>query len=251
MRCRLVVLLALLTGFSSAAGAEPISLHDTTLILEEAFRADAQVLQHAVALAGREWSYTLTHELAGETPHLLSWSLPIVIGEDGGQPALGAASLDYRYQIGGRDRDRYGFAPRVSLLLPVNPDANMSPGMSVAAPLTLAHGEALASHWNLSAAVVGEEDGSRSNEISAGAGFSRVINHRTVFVLEAVASWSRIDTGPVGGESRSVVVCPAVRRVVELGGVRLVPGLGLPITIEREDRSVGVSFHLMLENSLE
>ncbi|MCA1733844.1 MAG: hypothetical protein LC732_09600, partial [Acidobacteria bacterium] len=156
MRSRLCFLLFLQLAAVPAGAADPISLSDTTFLVEEAFRADAPVLQHAVGFSDRVWNYTLTQEWAGTSPHLVGYSVPLEMGERGGEVALGAASLDYRYQAGGREEDVFGFAPRMSLIVPLTSGA--ATGVAVSAPLTIRHGSRVASHWNVGGSLTPEHD---------------------------------------------------------------------------------------------
>lgn len=244
-------LLFLLTAAGSAGAADPISLSDATFLVEEAFRADAPALQHAFGFSDRAWTYTLTHEWAGASPHLVGFSLPLGMGESGGEVTVGAASLDYRYQAGGRDEDVFGFAPRISLLVPLTSDAES--GIVVSAPLTIRHGSRVTSHWNVGGSWTPEHDydSIAKREMIAGAALARVMNHRTVGVLEARVSWTEeIFDGSPASRSRAIVVSPGLRRAVDIAGYRLVPGIAIPLTFEGGDRSLGFAFHVMFESAL-
>ncbi|MFN2240325.1 MAG: hypothetical protein ABR524_13125 [Thermoanaerobaculia bacterium] len=249
MRSLLFSLLFLLLATFSAGAADPISLSDATFLVEEAFRADAPVLQHAFGFSERAWNYTLTHEWAGTSPHLVGYSVPLELGERGGEVALGAASLDYRYQAGGRDEDVFGFAPRMSLIVPLTSGA--ATGVAVSAPLTVRHGSRVASHWNVGGSWTPEHDSIASREAFAGAAIARVLNQRTVGVVEATVTWTQeIFDGSPASRSRAIVVSPGIRRAIDVAGYRLVPGIAIPLTIEGGDRSLDVAFHVMFENAL-
>jgi hypothetical protein len=246
MRSHLSFLLFLLLAVPAGA-ADPISLADSTFLVEEAFRADAPALQHALGFSDRSWNYTLTQEWAGASPHLVGYSIPLEIGARGGEVALGAASLDYRYQVGGRDEDGFGFAPRMSLTVPLTSGA--APGVAVSAPLTVHHGVRMASHWNVEGSWTPEHASIASREAVAGAALARALNHRTVGVVEATVTWTQeiLDGSPA---SRTIVVSPGIRRAIDVAGYRLVPGIAIPLTIEGGDRSLGVAFDVMFENAL-
>ena len=249
MRSLLPFLLFLPLAAGPAGAAEPISLSDATFLVEEAFRADAPVLQHAFGFSDRAWNYTLTHEWAGNSPHLVGYSIPLEMGEGGGEVALGAASLDYRFRAGGRDEDVFGFAPRISLIVPLASGA--APGVAVSAPLTVRHGSRVASHWSVGGSWAPERDSIASREAFAGAAIARVLNQRTVGVVEATVTWTQeIFDGSPALRLRSIVLSPGIRRAIDIAGYRLVPGIAIPLTIEGGDRSLGVAFHVMFENAL-
>ena len=126
-----------------------------------------------------------------------------------------------------------------------------TPGVAVSAPLTIRHGNRVASHWTVGGSWTPEHDSGASREAFAGAALARVLNQRTVGVIATTVTWTEetLNGSPVS-RSRGVVVSPGIRRAIDVGGYRLVPGLAIPLAIEGGDRSLGVAFHVMFESPL-
>ena len=104
---------------------EPAPIEDNSFLVEEAYNQGRGVVQHintytrSPGAAG--WMYTFTQEwpLDGRT-HQLSYTVPLGRNDEAptGGTGLGDIALNYRYQIGGGERDGFALAPRATLLLP-------------------------------------------------------------------------------------------------------------------------------------
>ncbi|HEU4520638.1 MAG TPA: hypothetical protein VFT12_01475 [Thermoanaerobaculia bacterium] len=229
---RRLLICALLAA--APAFAETPSLPNSTFLVEEAWRADSMVMQHAVAYGSDEWSYTWTHEWASaERPHRVAWSLPLTPG-----PVAGDLSLDYVYQIKGEENDWLAIAPRVSAMVPFS---GSSPGLQLALPVTISHTARFATHWNIRSTWT---RGARSSELAVATAAVAAIGADTVVVFE-----SELLLSP--REPRALTVSPGIRWNARLlGRPGVVPGLAFPVTFSEGASSAGVAFHVMFEHSL-
>ena len=215
---------------------------------EEAWHSDASVIQHAFGYAGDTWNYSWTQEWARrDTPHVFGYSIPVDL--DGGETNLGDVSVSYRYQTSINEAIT---GPRLSFVVPASiPDEPESRrfGLEVALPLSLAHSERLASHWNLRIGWFDLEEGSEQ-EIVVGAAIVVAPGARSVALLETEMRHVRtVVPGIVEEESLELTVSPGFRHAfVSLRDSGIVPGISLPVTFSAGDRRVALVFHAMFEH---
>lgn len=236
MRPLLVALLICTVGAPSFA---QLSLPNNSFLLEEGWRADSAVNQHAIAYGDRQWSYTWTQEFAApERPHRFAWSASVQAG-DSGPAKPGDLSLDYVWQLGGTDADRVAVAPRLSFVTPLQRGEGRSAVVVTSLPLSIRHGARAATHWNVSAAwTTGAEE---PIDIAIAAGVVRLVGVGTAAVIET-------EFRPFDGE---VTISGGARwNAARFTGAGLVPGIAVPMTISKDDRSVSVLFHVMFEHQL-
>lgn len=233
--------------FATAALGEALPLPNTTFLIEEAWRSDAAIMQHAVWFTEEDRTYVWTLELATpERPHRFSMSLPVTI-RDPALLSVSEISLDYAWQFMGQSGDRMALSPRVSLIVPIDGHTLRSDalGIDVAVPLTVLHRPSLATHWNVRAGWSPRAGG--RIETALGFGAVRAVGERLIAVLE-----TELGTYSEGGDRiEELIVSPALRwRLEPLASRGIFPGFAVPITHSSGDFTVGVVFQMMFEHEL-
>lgn len=235
MRPLFLALMICTAGMPSFA---QLSLPNNSFLLEEGWRADSAVNQHAIAYGDRQWSYTWTQEFAApERSHRFAWSASVQ-ASDSGPAEPGDLSLDYVWQWRGTDADRVAVAPRLSFVTPLQRGEGRSAVVVTSLPLSMRHGARAATHWNVRAAWT---TGTEAIEIAIAAGVVRLVGEGMAAVVET-------EFRPLDGE---VTISGGARwNAARFTGAGLVPGIAVPMTISKDDRSVSVLFHVMFEHQL-
>jgi hypothetical protein len=215
MRLSLNLFLALTITLSAFAG-DPAPIEDHNFGLESGWNRDDAVLQYSSFFLRDTAAFELTHEWAARSPrHQLSYTIPVY--SHGGMTGLGDARLNYRFQFAGDARSRFGVAPRVSLLLPTRSAhfGERSGGVEVSVPVSAALTPRLTSHTNLGATWFRDLE---AGELTAAQGLSYAISDRIALAIDA--AWKRCSGG-----SQMLVVRPGVQFGIDLGGLRVSPGV--------------------------
>lgn len=215
-----------------------LSLPNSSFLLEEGWRADSGVNQHAIAYGDRRWSYTWSQEFAAPArPHRFGWSASVQATDSVSQ--LGDLSLDYVWQLKGTDADRIAVAPHLSFVTPLQGGEDRNAVVVASLPLSMRHGARAATHWNVRAAWTAALH--EPFELVVAAGLVRLIGDRMAAVVET--EFRPLD--------REVTISAGARwNPARSSGSGIVPGIAVPMTISRDDRSVSVLFHVMFEHQL-
>ncbi len=232
------LLLMLVLGQSPADG--PI-LSDNSFLVEEAYNQEAGVVQHINMLArdwrSGDWTYTFTQEwpVPHDARHQISYTLS---GIDAGAGAgFGDMEVNWRYQV--TQGPRVAIAPRVSLSLPTgNADRGRGAGttaLDVNLPISVGTAHVT---WHLNAgAFVGltqQDDDPRVADVRI-AGSAVLLPYRRANVLvEIVSVRERVDAGHW---ETTNTISPGVRWAHQAGAVQVVPGIGVPVTFQRDTRT--------------
>jgi hypothetical protein len=215
-----------------------VPLANSAFLLEEAWRADSAVNQHVLSYGDREWIYTWTQEYAApERSHRFAWSASVGLNAPGSsQP--GEISLDYVWQLAGRENDRVALAPHLAVIVPLQ-SRDSGVGAVVMLPMTIRHGRRAASHWNIRAGWSSFESG--PDELAVAAGFVGLVGDRMAAVIES-------EMRPL---ERELVISPGVRWTVDsLARLGIAPGVAVPISVSNGGRSAALMFHVMFEHAL-
>ena len=226
----------------AAQGAEPIK--DNSFLIEEAYNQERGVVQHIAThlrdARSSTWGSSFTDEWPlGGVRHQLSATL-LLQHPAGGDIGLGDAALNYRYQLRGAERGPLFVAPRASLILPTGDERKGlgagAPGVQVNLPVSVEHGERLATHWNAGATYTPRAraaDGGRASTTSLALGQSVIwlAHPRLNALVETLWTRTELATGADATErSDALFVVPGVRGAFNLAsGLQIVPGLGVPI----------------------
>lgn len=228
-------MLALLLALQQSPPPPPPPIADNSFLLEEAYNQEFRVVQHINTLMryNDAWAYSFTQEWpAGGQRHQLSYTVPITTG-------LGDVAINYRHQLAASER--VAFAPRLSVILPTG-DADQGlgtggTGWQANLPLSLTHGPALVTHWNVGMTFTPSID-----EMTYSAGASVIWRAHALVNGMLELAW----TGSDGGDD-VLLLNPGVRWAHNLGSLQIVPGVALPIDLGPGTAS-GVFVYLSLEH---
>lgn len=218
----------------AALADEPAPIEDHNFGLEAGWNRDDAALQYATFFLRDTSAFELTHEWATRSPrHQLSYTIPVY--SHNGETGLGDAAINYRYQLTGDADSRLAVAPRVSLLLPTRGAhfGDRSSGLQVSLPVSAALTSRLTSHTNLGATWFRDLD---QGEVTAAQGITFAATSYLDLALDA--AYKRTTSG-----SELLVVRPGVQFGIDLGAVRVAPGLAYSI-------GESVLFYVAVEQSL-
>jgi hypothetical protein len=250
------LLLMLVLAQSAPAPADGPIVSDNSFLVEEAYNQDVGVVQH-INMFERDWRsgdwvYTFTQEwpVPHNARHQISYTLS---GLDAGASAgFGDMELNWRYQV--MQRPRVAIAPRVSVSLPTgNADEDRGAGataLDVNLPVSLSTTHVT---WHLNAgAFVGmtrQDDDPRVADVRL-AGSAVLLPYRRANVLvEIVSVRERVEAGRW---ETTNTISPGVRWAHQAGAVQIVPGVGLPVTFQRDTRTDwGLIGYLSFEHPFE
>jgi len=243
------------------------ALEDNSFFIEEAYNQEEGVVQHIsgflyTTTPKRQLAYSFTQEwpLAGEL-HQISYTLPLMLTAADHQTGVGDIFLNYRYQL--TDHQNWAaISPRLSFLLPTG-SASRGLGSGVLGvqlnlPASKRLSDPLVAHANLGVTYLPH----LSTELGSGktvkhslttfnAGGSIIWLAAETFnvMLEYTTNHSvdRFDNGAVE-ESNQTILCPGVRFAINAGNLQIVPGIGFPLFLTRDDSSMGAFLYLSFEH---
>jgi hypothetical protein len=232
MRRVALLLLLAAAGFAD----EPSPIEDHNFVLEQGWNRDGAAIQYtSFFLSSRNaWAGELAHEWAASPRHQLSYTIPIY---NDAKTGLGDAMINYRYQLLGGGESRVAVAPRVSLILPTRSAhfGERSSGVQVNVPFSANVTSRFGSHTNAGATWFRDRG---ETEINLGQSFAYAITPHVALSLDA--AYTRCMDDP-----HLFVVRPGVQFSFELGGLKLSPGIGIPLS-----DGAGVLVYIATERAL-
>ena len=248
---------------SFAQGQNPYDfarIEDNSFLIEEAYNQDPGVIQHISNfqyMSNKTWFYTFTDEWpAWGRKHQLSATIPVV-GSDA--TGFGDIAINYRYQA--IYASRVAFSPRFTFILPTGSYkkglGEGVPGYQLSLPVSFIVSRMFVTHYNLGLTVVPDAknpDGSKFEQVVVNYGFSIINFFRTNlnFMLEAIGStvFTKADSMKTS-ISNSIILNPGFRFAINFkSGLQIVPGLAVPIGLDKLNGQVGVFVYLSFEHPL-
>lgn len=258
---RLAVTLAALAATPLSARPEDGPIQDNSFLVEEAYNQEPGVIQHISTFTRSRttgaWAYSMTEEwpVLGQT-HQLSATFTLAGLPAPGATGVGDLALNYRLQAIGDGESPVALAPRLSLLLPTgDPSRGLGAGgagLQVNVPLSVAFSSFVA-HSNAGGTYIPSArapGGSQGRLASFAVGQSLVwLAHRQVnFLVEALYTTTDLAAG-LGGRSETLTLNPGLRAAFDfLGGLQVVPGLGVPIGFGPSRGQTAIFLYLSLEH---
>jgi hypothetical protein len=242
------------------------AIADNSFLIEEAYNQEPGVVQHisTLTLTGpgrRDAVYGFTQEWPFRSQrHQLSYTAVYAFQQDA-PDGFGDLMLNYRMQVAGTPT--LAVAPRLSAILPTGREedglGDGTVGGQFNLPVSMRLTPALVGHLNAGATVLarargvtGAGDPVRATLTSWTLGGSLIapVTRPVNLMLEFVQSWS----GEFGADGSvehpsATTVSPGIRFALNLGGVQVVPGLGVPVTFADGDTTTDVLFYLSVEHA--
>jgi hypothetical protein len=243
------------------------AIEDNSFFLEEAYNQEERVVQHiSSALLSfapqKELLYSFTQEWPiGGREHQLSFSVPYSMLNPDGQGHLGDVLVNYRLQL--FDDDAWSaVAPRVSIILPTG---NVSSGMSAGVvgmqfnlPASKRLSEEFVAHVNAGATLLprarqvlddGTEARNNLTALNLGASLIWLAHPDFNVMLEYVTNFTREANGDGSTTpTTQMILSPGFRCAINVGSLQVVPGIGIPMTMERGVTRTGVFLYLSFEH---
>jgi hypothetical protein len=233
----------------SASPADPAPIKDNSFLVEEAYNQERGVVQHINSFFrltdGSAWIYTFTQEwpLFGQT-HQLSYTIPFSGNGNGAtsRAGLGDIALNYRYQVGGRENDRFALAPRATLLVPTGASrrglGSGGPGFQVNLPFSVELPARLVAHTNAGMTLTPRARDEFGNEAAIraytlGQSLIWLAHPKLNLMLESTWTSAREVSGPGKTAHRSeFLLSPGLRGAIDFSsGLQIVPGIAFPFGI--------------------
>lgn len=234
-------------------------IEDNSFLVEEAYNQERGVVQHintfSRATRGEGWAYTFTQEwpLAGQK-HQLSYTIPVGHNDEAtrGGAGLGDIAINYRYQLGGGEK-QLALAPRLTVLLPSGASrrglGSGGTGFQVNLPFSAVLPARFVAHTNAGLTYTPRARDAFGN-LAATRGYTLgqsviwLVHPRLNLMLESTWTAAQNVTGPGQTErSTEFLLSPGFRGAIDFAsGLQVVPGLAFPFGIgsSRGERAVFV-----------
>ena len=228
---------------------QPPPIKDNSFLVEEAYNQEAGVVQHINAfyrsIEGGGWLYTFTQEwpVAGQK-HQLSYTIPIARTGDGSSATtgLGDVAINYRYQIGGSENDRFALAPRLTVLLPTGDSrrglGSGGTGLQVNLPFSATLTGTLVAHSNAGATLTPRARDQLDNSATTvtyalGQSVIWLVHPKINLMLESAwTSAEEVARPKQTARASQFLLSPGVRGAIDFAsGLQIVPGLAFPFEI--------------------
>ena len=239
-------------------------IEDNSFLIEEAYNQEEGVIQHISSLIynpqTRDFAYGFTEEWPLFKPaHQISVTLPFSFLDSNGVRGWGDALINYRYQLFSKERWA-AVAPRVSLILPSGSVRNGlglgAPGLQVNVPVSKRLSNRWITHFNAGFTVQGAKlPGSgvkrTLDAYNMGASIIWLTSPKYNFLLEYVTNFgSELDEAGRKVRFTDPIFCPGFRYAIDKGGLQIVPGIGVPVSVRSGEPRWGVLFYLSFEHPL-
>jgi hypothetical protein len=261
---RLASLALACTGMASLAWSQqppaPLAkgIQDNSFLIEEAYNQEPGVVQHIGSFRrqGDDRFFAFTQELPlGSQAHQFSWSVPYAWVRDelvGDIGRLGAVQLNYRYQALAESAHLPAFAPRLSLVLPIDdPKSELGEGgLQINLPFSKVVADRVTVHFNAGATTFFDVQGRQPTSYNLGGSVVYALSRETNLLFETVAEWIE-SVEPARDIKRefALILLPGVRHAFNFHDEsQLVVGLGAPIRFIEGKPDYGVMFFMSFEH---
>jgi hypothetical protein len=253
---------------AQAVKVDTPSIQDNSFLIEEAYNQEDGIIQHISffqhSLVNDDWVYTLTDEwpLRG-LKHQLSFSVSglHVSGFANSGVGWGDTALNYRYQLIGDGAAKVAVAPRFTLLFPSGDwrvgHGSGGVGLQASLPVSIQHGQRLATHWNAGATWIPhahDSDGHKAGTVGVNLGQSFVWLASSRFNALLETTWNsseQVVSNGLTSRRYDVFVSPGIRWAYNFkNGLQIVPGVGLPLGVGPSSGNRALILYLSFEHPL-
>jgi hypothetical protein len=247
-------------------------IEDNSFFVEEAFNQSAGVIQFISTcyfdnINSRNLAYSFTQEIPlQDVKHQISYTINYIAlnAQSPRLQGLGDFMVNYRYELKGKD-DWALITPRFSLIIPTG---DFRKGFGIGAwggqfnlPLTKMVSNRLVFHYNtgftfLKDAQFSLSDATSNDEvkrkhltgINIGASMIWMPADKLNLMLESVSNIndSFDETGKVN-KGHQLILNPGLRYAFDIGKCQIVPGISIPVAIEKNTRQPGAFIYLSIE----
>lgn len=241
------------------------AIEDNSMLIEEAYNQEDGVVQHISNFVlmpdlKQNYAYYFTQEWpAFGLKHQLSYTLQYNWLDKNSVNGFGDLLLNYRYQLWYKN-EPVAFSPRFSLILPTGNEnknlGNGSWGIQINLPFSKRWTNSFINHFNAGTTTLLRVkdpqvrfDGPLTSYF-AGLSSIWLVTPKLNLMLEIVSNWT---AGPEAENkviyTNDAVFAPAVRGAIDIGGLQIVPGISIPVTIHADSKmETGAFLYLSFEH---
>jgi hypothetical protein len=243
------------------------AIEDNSFFIEEAYNQEDRVVQHInnarlSMYEGHDFIYSFTQEWpVFSQKHQFSYTLGFASMNSFSSTGISDFMLNYRYQLTGHDA-AVTLAPRFSVILPTgNARKNFGNGVlgyQVNIPASKRISNSLVVHVNAGYTLLPDVKYTDVDNkvyvntytaVNTGASLIWLLNYRTNLMLEMVYNILHQAGDPYKmvtfGQG---IISPGIRHAFDLKNLQIVPGLAVPIVIQKDHTETGIFFYLSFEH---
>ena len=232
-------------------------VQDNSFQIEEAYNQEPGVVQHIGSFrrqgADRFLTFTQEWPLASQT-HQFSWSLPYLWthGDPSGGPGrVGAVQLNYRYQALTENERQPAFAPRLSLILPIeDPKSELGDGgVQINLPFSKIVADRVTVHANAGVTTLFDVQGRQTTSYNLGGSIVYALSRDTNVLFEVVGEWIESVTPTLSTDREfALTLVPGLRHAFNFTEAQFVIGLGIPIQFSEGKTQFGGLLYMSFEH---
>lgn len=266
----LLLIFLIITGIASAQTSRSkiftSAIEDNSMFIEEAYNQEDRVVQHISNLVflpdlKDNFYYAFTQEWpAFGLKHQLSYTLQYNSADKRNTTGIGDIFINYRYQLSYKQ----GFvacSPRLSLIVPSGNQSkrlgNGSWGLQFNLPLSKRWTNQFINHVNLGTTylfkVKQDEIGFNNPLVSYFAGISSIwlVTEKFNLMLECLSNLTaNPNLNNKVNYTCETVLAPAFRFAIDIKNLQIVPGISIPFTLSKDNKTeVGAFVYLSFEHS--
>jgi hypothetical protein len=251
----------------SSSGGYSQAIEDNSFFLEEAYNQEERVVQHISTgtlsfVPQTQLLYSFTQEWPiGGRKHQLSFTVPLSLLPPDNTGQFGDVLVNYRLQM--LDDDAWcAIAPRLSVVLPTGKVSSGIGsgvfGLQVNLPASKRLSERFVAHANAGVTFLPNAnrviaDGSEAQHdlvgYNAGASLIWLAGQDFNVMFEALTIFTHgADVTGTMSTSHQVILNPGFRWAINVGSLQIVPGIGVPFTIDSGVTRAGVFVYLSFEH---
>jgi hypothetical protein len=243
------------------------AVEDNSFFIEEAYNQETRVVQHITNSIytmnpDHEFTFTFTQEWPVTTEtHQLSYTLSFLTLNSNLSHGIGDIVINYRYQLATKE-NWAAVAPRLSVIIPTGKsDAGLGNGVfgiQGCIPVSKRLSDQFIVHANAGATILPGVKGTTSaghevkktlGSLYFGASGIWLAERHDNLLLESIYTIeSSIGANGEVQHDHTILLNPACRHAIDIGGLEIVPGIGFPVTIRRAFTDVGIFFYLSFEH---
>ncbi len=261
------MLIILATNNTAKAQQFSEAIEDNSFFIEEAYNQEPRVVQHITNTMymmnpDHEFTFTFTQEWPVTTEtHQLSYMLSFLSLNSNLDRGIGDVVINYRYQLATKE-NWAAVAPRLSVIIPTGKsDAGLGNGVfgiQGCIPASKRLSDQFIVHANVGGTILpgvkgttsaGQEVKRTLGSFYLGVSGIWLARRHDNFFLESIYTIERsIDGNGEVQHDHTILLNPAYRHAIDIGGLEIVPGIGFPVTISRASTDVGIFFYLSFEH---
>jgi hypothetical protein len=245
----------------------PAAIEDNSFLIEEAFNQENRVVQHIsnatyFSSPTKNIAYTFTQEWpVGSQMHQFSFSVPYLFLNSNANNGIGDVMINYRFQATGKEQ-WITLAPRISLIIATGSEERETgmgtAGIQMNIPASKYLSDKFIVHFNLGTTLFPNVKAQKidGNEVqktlqwfNMGGSVIWLAKPEFNIMLECGENFtSGIDENGGIEHTGQFFLNPGMRYALNISELQIVPGLGFPIMISKDNTQGGLFLYLSFEH---